>query len=83
MSQPETAPEQVALLSFSETEGGIWTAFHLASDYQGNADLNAQDHRLYDITRHEISATIRGTRIIAVDRVTLQTLRRRHARVAV
>jgi len=74
LSQPETAPEQVALESFSETEGGIWTAFHLANDYQGNADLNAQDHRIYDITRHEISATIRGTRIIAVDRLTLQTL---------
>jgi hypothetical protein len=74
LSQPETAPEQVSLISLSETEGGIWTAFHLAGDYQGNADLNSQDHRLYDITRHEISATIRGTRVIAVDRMTLQTL---------
>lgn len=71
---PETSPEQVALESYSETEWGIWTAFHLAGDYQGNSDLNSQDHRLFDITRHEISATIRGTRIIAVDKLTLQTL---------
>jgi len=73
LSQPETAPEQVSLVSLSETERGIWTSFHLASDYQGNSDLNSEDHRVYDISRHEISATIRGTRIIAVDRVTLQT----------
>jgi len=51
----------VSLWSFSETEGGIWTAFHLAGDYQGNTDLNSQDHRVFDISRHEISATIRGT----------------------
>lgn len=74
LSQQITAPEQVSLISFSETEEGIWTAFHLAADYESNSDLNAQDHRLYDITRHEITATIRGTRILAVDRVTLQTL---------
>src|SRR4030095_3609882 len=71
---PLISPEQVALWSFSETEGGIWAAFHLAGDYKDNADLNSQDHRTYDISHHEISATIRGTRIIAVDKVTLQTL---------
>jgi hypothetical protein len=74
LSQPETAPEQVSLWSFSETEEGIWASFHLADDYRSNADLNSQDHRLYDIGRHEITATIRGTRMIAVDRLTLQTL---------
>jgi hypothetical protein len=74
LAQPEVAPEQVALESYSETEGGIWTAFHLAGDYQSNVDLNSQEHRLYDISRHEITATIRGTRILATDRVTLKTL---------
>src|SRR6476659_1780127 len=74
LSQPETAPEQVSLWSFSETESGIWAAFHLAGDYKDNADLNSQDHRIYDISRHEISGTIRGTRVIAVDKLTLQTL---------
>jgi hypothetical protein len=73
LSPPLIAPEQVALWSFSETEGGIWSAFHVASDYQPNVDLSSQDHRLYDISRHEITATIRGTRIVAVDKVTLQT----------
>jgi hypothetical protein len=74
LSQPEIAPEQVALYSFSETEGGIWTSFHLASDYKTEGDLNAQDHRVFDISRHEIEGTIRGTRISATDRVTLTTL---------
>lgn len=74
LSQPEIAPEQVALYSFSETEGGIWTSFHLADDYKNEGDLNAQDHRVFDITRHEIEGTIRGTRITATDRVTLTTL---------
>jgi hypothetical protein len=74
LSQPEIAPEQVALYSFSDTEAGIWTSFHLADDYKTDADLNAQDHRVFDISRHEIEGTIRGTRITATDRVTLTTL---------
>lgn len=74
LSQPEIAPEQVALYSFSATEGGIWTSFHLAGDYKTGEDLNAQDHRVFDITRHEIEGTIRGTRLTASDRVSLTTL---------
>jgi len=74
LSRSDIAPEQVALYSFSETEGGIWTSFHLADDYKQGGDLNAQDHRVFDITRHEIDGTIRGTRLIAADRVTLTTL---------
>ena len=74
LSQPEIAPEQVALYSFSETEGGIWTSFHLADDYKGDTDLKKQDHRVFDISRHEIEGTIRGTRITATDKVTLSTL---------
>jgi hypothetical protein len=74
LGQPEIAPEQVALYSFSETEGGIWTAFHMRGEYGKGLDLNAVDRRLFDITRHEIDVTIRGTRIIATDLVTLRTL---------
>jgi hypothetical protein len=74
LSHPDVSPEQVAMISFSETEGGIWTSFHLADDYKTGGDLNARDYRVYDISRHEIEGTIRGTRIIATDKVTLSTL---------
>lgn len=70
----EVAPEEVALISFSEPEQGIWAAFHLAGEYQNGTASSSEDRRLYDITRHEIQATIRGTRIIASDRVTLKVL---------
>ncbi len=74
LSQPEISPEEVALYSFSDTEGGIWTSFHLRGEYERSIDLDAQDSRLYDITRHEIHGAIRGTRIIARDRLTLKPL---------
>lgn len=74
LGQAEISPEQVALYSYSETEGGIWTSFHFADDYKSATDLNAQDHRLFDLTHHEIEGTIRGTRIIATDRVTIRSL---------
>jgi hypothetical protein len=70
----EVAPEQVALFSFSETEGGIWTSFHMEAEYQKGTATSNQDRRLYDITHHEIDGVIRGTRIVASDRITLQAL---------
>lgn len=74
LSHPDIAPEQVALFSYSDTEGGIWTAFHRAEEYKTGDDLNARDRRVFDISRHEIKGSIRGTRISATDRVTLKTL---------
>src|SRR5712692_9606050 len=71
---PEVAPEQVALYSLSEAETNIWTAFHMDGEYKKGTATNAQDRRIYDITRHEIEGTIRGTRIIASDRITLRAL---------
>lgn len=71
---PEVAPEQVALYSYSPTQGGIWTAFHQSSEYEKGTARNSQDRRLYDITHHEINGTIQGTRITAVDQITLRTL---------
>jgi hypothetical protein len=70
----EVAPEQVALFSFSETSGGIWAAFHMESEYKNATANSSQDRRVYDITRHDIDLTIRGTRIIASDRITLRAL---------
>jgi hypothetical protein len=74
LSQPEIAPEEVALFSYSATEGGIWTAFHLAEHYKKGIDLNAEEFRVFDITKHEIEGTIRGARLTGSDKVTLKTL---------
>lgn len=69
---PEVAPEEVALISYSETAGGIWAAFNLAGQYKDGKVTGLPDHRLYDITHHEIDGTIRGTRIIASDKISLR-----------
>lgn len=71
---PLVTPEEVALWSFRERGGDIWTAFHLNAEYQKGTATTSQDLRLYDITRHEIEGTIRGTRIIASDRISLRAL---------
>ena len=71
---PQVSPEQVALYSFSATQGGIWTAFQQTEQYEKGIAKSFPDRRLFDITHHEIDGTIRGTRIIASDQITLRTL---------
>ena len=71
---PRVYPEEVALSSYGETDGGIWTAFHLADEYAKGTAASSEDHRLFDITHHEISGSIKGTQIAASDRVTLRPL---------
>lgn len=71
---PPVSPEEVALLSYGESDGGIWNAFHLADEYARNSASSSEDHRLFDITRHEIVGTIKGTNITATDRVTFRPL---------
>jgi len=70
----EVAPEQVALFHYNETSADIWTAFHQESEYKKGTANSGQDRRVYDITGHEIDATIRGTRILASDRITIRAL---------
>ncbi len=71
---PQVAPEEVELASYGESDGGIWTAFHLADEYAKGTASSSEDHRLIDITHHEIDGTIRGTRISATDVITLRSL---------
>jgi hypothetical protein len=71
---PEVSPEEVALLSFGETDGGVWTAFHRADEYKRGTANSSEDHRLIDMTHHEIDASIKGTRIVATDRITFRAL---------
>ncbi len=68
------APEEVMLLSYGDTDGGFWTSFHLAAEYKNGTANSSQDTRLFDISRHEIDATISGTKLTATDQLTMRAL---------
>lgn len=72
---PNATPEEVALLSYGETDGGLWTAFHREEEYKKGTASNSEDNRLIDITRHEIDAAIKGTHLAVTDRLTFRNLR--------
>lgn len=67
-------PDEVALSSYGESDGGIWTSFHLENEYRTNRANSGQDHRIYDITKHDLDVNIRGTQIAASDQVTFVAL---------
>ena len=71
---PQVSPEEVALFSYGEGDGGVWAAFHLADEYAKRTASSSEDHRLFDITHHSIDAVIKGTQLTATDRVTLRPL---------
>lgn len=70
----DVVPEQVALYCFTTGESGIWAAFHKDDAYQNGTANSSADRRLYDLQHHEIDGTIRGTRILATDKLTLKSL---------
>jgi hypothetical protein len=71
---PDVSPEEILLSSYGDTDRGAWTAFHRAEEYRNGTASSDEDHRIYDITRHEIDAAIRGTKLVANDTVTLRAL---------
>ncbi|MDT4968245.1 MAG: hypothetical protein QOJ64_2982 [Acidobacteriota bacterium] len=71
---PEVSPEEVLLSSYGETDGGLWTAFHLSDEYIKNTASSDEDHRIFDITHHQIDGAINGTKIAASDVVTFRAL---------
>ncbi|MBA2734418.1 MAG: carboxypeptidase regulatory-like domain-containing protein [Acidobacteria bacterium] len=71
---PFVSPEEVALFSHGVSDGGFWTAFHLADEYKSGTATNTQDTRLFDISHHKIEGAIRGTKIIASDLITFRPL---------
>jgi Carboxypeptidase regulatory-like domain/Peptidase family M1 domain len=71
---PFVSPEEVMLFSYGESDGGIWAAFHLANEYTTGVATSSQDTRLFDIKHHEIDTAIRGTKIVATDKVTFRPL---------
>ncbi|HRI02580.1 MAG TPA: M1 family aminopeptidase [Pyrinomonadaceae bacterium] len=74
LGQASVYPEQVQLLSLSDTTGGIWTAFHMANEYKKGTATSWTDRRSFDIKKHTIDATIEGTRLIVKDEVTIEML---------
>jgi hypothetical protein len=71
---PEVSPEEVLLASYGETDGGYWTAFHLADEYRAGKGNSDEDHRIFDITHHEIGGAIKGTQLNASDTLTFRPL---------
>ena len=71
---PGATPEEVALFSYGETDGGMWLAFHREEEYKKGTASSSEDNRLIDITRHEIDAAIKGTRLAATDKLTFKNL---------
>ena len=65
------SPEQVMLLNYSESGRGIWNAFHTADEYKKGTALSSTDRRIFDLTKHQIDVALRGTRLLASDKVTL------------
>jgi hypothetical protein len=72
---PSVSPEEVLLLSYGESDGGFWTAFHLADEYKQGGPTSAEDHRLVDLTHHEIETTIKGAHLTASDLITFESRR--------
>jgi hypothetical protein len=65
-------PEQVALGSYAQDDWGVWASFHMLGEYQKRTADSKQNRRLSNILAHSIDATLRGTRLIATDVVTLR-----------
>ena len=71
---PGANPEEVALFSYGETDGGLWTAFHRAEEYKQGTASSSEDRRVIDITHHQIDAAIKGSHLTATDRITFRNL---------
>ncbi len=71
---PGANPEEVALFSYGETDGGLWTVFHRAQEYKQGTASSSEDRRVIDITHHQIDAAIKGSHLTATDRITFRNL---------
>lgn len=67
-------PEEVSLMSYGETDGGIWAAFHREDEFKKGTASSGEDRRIIDITHHEIDAAIKGAHLAATDKITFKNL---------
>ncbi|HET9479301.1 MAG TPA: M1 family aminopeptidase, partial [Pyrinomonadaceae bacterium] len=71
---PGAIPEEVALFSYGETDGGTWAAFHREEEFKKGTASSSEDRRIIDITQHDIEGAIKGSHLTITDRVTFKNL---------
>jgi Carboxypeptidase regulatory-like domain/Peptidase family M1 domain len=71
---PIVSPEEVLLSSYGDTDFGRWTAFHRADEYAKGTASSDEDHRIYDITHHDVDTVIRGAKLTCSDTITIRGL---------
>lgn len=69
---PNAYPEQVAVISYGGSTGGIWTAYHLSAEYEKGTGTSWQNRSTYDIKGHNLDVTINGAKLTIKDVVTLE-----------
>ena len=71
---PDVSPEEVLLSSYGDTDGGDWTAFHRMEEIEQGKGSSDEDHRIYDITHHDIDTVIRGAKLTCTDTLSVRGL---------
>jgi hypothetical protein len=71
---PGAIPEEIALYSYGESDGGSWAAFHREEEFKKGTASSAEDHRIIDITQHDIDGAIKGSHLTITDRITFKNL---------
>jgi len=71
---PGAIPEEVALYSYGESDGGMWAAFHREEEFKKGTASSSEDRRIIDITQHDIDAAIKGAHLTVTDRITFKNL---------
>ena len=71
---PFVAPEEVSLMSWGDSDGGIWAAFHREEEFKKGTASSSEDRRIIDITHHDIEGAIKGSHLTATDKITFRNL---------
>jgi hypothetical protein len=71
---PFANPEEVSLMSWGETDGGIWAAFHREEEFKKGTASSSEDRRIIDITQHDIDGAIKGSHLTATDKISFRNL---------
>lgn len=71
---PGSIPEEVALSSYGDSDGGSWASFHREEEFTKGTASSSEDHRIIDITQHDIDGIIKGAHLTITDRITFKNL---------
>jgi hypothetical protein len=67
-------PEEVSLMSYGDTDGGIWAAYHREEEFKKGTASSSEDRRIIDITQHDIDGAIKGAHLTATDKISFRNL---------